>query len=253
MAGEQGLPPSSPPPSDARNTSASVPCYPRNVSNHWNSGSFIRGRRAPVRSSWNGANRAVPRAGSRRLSGRRIGVVLAAAACAGMAIGLSIRTDPSAAPSTTLADSQLRVQGAPAVESAADRAWRQNRPSPVETRGSNGAQRAFGLCHSGGGSDCVVDGDTFYLGGDKVRIAGIDAPETHPSRCVREAELGEAATASLRAMLGSGPITLSAIDRDRDHYGRLLRNVAVDGRDVGEALIAQGVARAYDGGRRPWC
>lgn len=196
--------------------------------------------------------------------------MLAAAACAGTAIGLSIRTDPSAAPLTTLADSQLRVQGAPAVESAADRAWRQNRPSPVETRASNGAwqqtvatpiqartrngsQRAFGLCHSGGGSDCVVDGDTFYLGGDKVRIAGIDAPETHPSRCAREAELGEAATASLRSMLGSGPITLSAIDRDRDHYGRLLRNVAVDGRDVGEALIAQGVARAYDGGRRPWC
>lgn len=179
--------------------------------------------------------------------------MLAAAACAGTAIGLSIRTDPSAAPSTTLADSQLRVQGAPAVESAADRAWRQNRPSPVETRASNGARRAFGLCYSGGGSDCVVDGDTFYLGGDKVRIAGIDAPETHPSRCAREAELGEAATASLRSMLGSGLITLSAIDRDRDRYGRLLRNVAVDGRDVGEALIAQGVARAYDGGRRPWC
>jgi endonuclease YncB( thermonuclease family) len=42
-------------------------------------------------------------------------------------------------------------------------------------------------------------------------------------------------------------------DRDRDVYGRLLRNVRVNGRDVGEALISDGVARAYAGGRRPWC
>jgi endonuclease YncB( thermonuclease family) len=39
------------------------------------------------------------------------------------------------------------------------------------------------------------------------------------------------------------------IDRDRDVYGRLLRNVSVDGRDVGEALISAGFARAYAGGR----
>jgi endonuclease YncB( thermonuclease family) len=46
---------------------------------------------------------------------------------------------------------------------------------------------------------------------------------------------------------------MTSIDRDRDVYGRLLRNVSVNGADVGEALIASGVARAYAGGRRPWC
>jgi endonuclease YncB( thermonuclease family) len=46
---------------------------------------------------------------------------------------------------------------------------------------------------------------------------------------------------------------MTPIDRDRDVYGRLLRNVQVNGRDVGETLISDGVARAYAGGRRPWC
>jgi endonuclease YncB( thermonuclease family) len=99
----------------------------------------------------------------------------------------------------------------------------------------------------------VVDGDTFYLGGEKVRIAGIDAPETHPPRCAEEARLGEAATQQLQALLNSGPVTMTSIDRDRDSYGRRLRNVAVDGADVGEALIGAGVAREYGSGRRGWC
>jgi endonuclease YncB( thermonuclease family) len=50
-----------------------------------------------------------------------------------------------------------------------------------------------------------------------------------------------------------GAVTMTSIDRDRDVYGRLLRNVSVNGRDVGATLISAGVARAYAGGRRPWC
>ena len=46
---------------------------------------------------------------------------------------------------------------------------------------------------------------------------------------------------------------MTSIDRDRDVYGRLLRNVAVNGADVGEAMVSAGVAREYGGGRRPWC
>ncbi len=85
---------------------------------------------------------------------------------------------------------------------------------------------AFGYCQWGGGTNCVVDGDTFWIGGEKVRIAGIDAPETHPSRCEYEARLGNAATGRLHALLNSGAVTMTTIDRDRDVYGRLLRNVA---------------------------
>jgi hypothetical protein len=124
---------------------------------------------------------------------------------------------------------------------------------PVTASPSTGSGPAFGLCHTGGGTNCVVDGDTFYIGGAKVRIAGIDTPETHPPRCAHEARLGEEATRKLRELLNSGAVTMTSIERDRDRYGRLLRNVAVDGADVGRALVAAGVAREYGSGRRAWC
>ncbi len=100
----------------------------------------------------------------------------------------------------------------------------------------------------------MVDGDTIYLNGDKIRIAGIDAPETHDYGCASELDRGERAASRLQALLNSGgQVTLTSIDRDEDQYGRKLRNVAVGGADVGDTLIGEGLARAYGGGRRSWC
>jgi endonuclease YncB( thermonuclease family) len=99
----------------------------------------------------------------------------------------------------------------------------------------------------------VVDGDTIWLGGQKIRVADIDAPETHPARCSREAELGDRATRRLQQLLNGGAVSLAAIDRDQDRYGRKLRIVLVDGRSVGDRLVDEGLARHYAGGRRPWC
>lgn len=122
---------------------------------------------------------------------------------------------------------------------------------PVVTASQSGVR--FGFCHSGGGYNCVVDGDTAWIAGEKVRLADIDAPETHPPRCASEAELGARATERLRVLLNSGAVTLVAIDRDTDRYGRKLRVVAVDGTSVGETLVSEGLARRWEGARRPWC
>ena len=46
---------------------------------------------------------------------------------------------------------------------------------------------------------------------------------------------------------------MTNIDRNRDRYGRLLRNVEVNGQDVGETMVSAGVAREYGSGRRSWC
>lgn len=121
-------------------------------------------------------------------------------------------------------------------------------------RGADPIRTSFTLCHSGGGAYCVVDGDTFRMNGTKIRIADIDAPETHPARCAHEAELGAAATQRLHALLNSGPVSLASVGRDADRYGRKLRLVSVDGRGVGETLVAEGLARRYAGGyREGWC
>jgi micrococcal nuclease len=111
----------------------------------------------------------------------------------------------------------------------------------------------FGFCHSGGGTNCVVDGDTFWLAGERIRIADIDAPETHPPRCAEEARLGGAATERLQALLNQGPVTLQIADRDTDRYGRKLRIVTRDGRSLGGQLVDEGLARHWTGRRQPWC
>ena len=48
-------------------------------------------------------------------------------------------------------------------------------------------------------------------------------------------------------------MALQPIDRDRDRYGRLLRLVMVNGESVGDTLVNEGLARWYEGGRKPWC
>ena len=113
--------------------------------------------------------------------------------------------------------------------------------------------RTFSFCHIGGGTNCVVDGDTFWMDGQKIRIADIDTPETHPSRCADEARLGAQATSRLQALLNAGPVTLETIDRDTDTYGRALRIVTRDGQSLGAMLVAEGLARPWEGSRRPWC
>ena len=126
-------------------------------------------------------------------------------------------------------------------------------PAGASTPGQQTIRASFGFCHTGGGTNCVVDGDTLWLGGEKIRVADIDAPETHEPRCAAEQTLGDRATRRLRELLNNGAVSLQPIDRDEDKYGRKLRIVLVDGQSVGERLVGEGLARRYAGGRRPWC
>ncbi|WP_397591380.1 thermonuclease family protein [Sphingorhabdus sp.] len=112
---------------------------------------------------------------------------------------------------------------------------------------------AFSICKSGGGTNCVVDGDTIWYRGSKIRIADIDTPETHQPRCAAEAARGAAATRRLHQLVNAGPFSLQSINRDEDRYGRKLRILTRGGQSLGELLVEEGLARYYAGGRRSWC
>lgn len=118
---------------------------------------------------------------------------------------------------------------------------------------ATGERVSFRYCFIGGGYNCVVDGDTIWLKGQKIRIADIDAPETHEPRCASEKALGDRATRRMHDLLERGPISLQSVDRDEDIYGRKLRIILVDGASVGDALVTAGLARRWDGHRHPWC
>lgn len=103
----------------------------------------------------------------------------------------------------------------------------------------------------------VIDGDTIHCNADTVRIATIDAPELRTSRCDAERRLAEIAKTRLATMLETGRITVAIGDpadgRKRDRYGRTLGIVLANDRDIGAALVAEGLARQWTGRRRPWC
>jgi len=111
----------------------------------------------------------------------------------------------------------------------------------------------FELC-GGTRRTCVVDGDTFWLEGEKIRIADIDTPEISEPKCDAEYELGMKATYRLRDLLNAGSFEVRTIgDRNVDRYGRKLRVVVRNGRSLGDQLVREGLARTWTGRREPWC
>ncbi|MEZ5320672.1 MAG: thermonuclease family protein [Microthrixaceae bacterium] len=90
----------------------------------------------------------------------------------------------------------------------------------------------------------VVDGDTVDIAaGGRVRLIGIDTPE--------RGQCGYAESKHrVEELVAGGGTAIEAVSGrdDRDRYGRLLRYVLVDGRDVGTTLLSEGLAHArYDG------
>lgn len=102
----------------------------------------------------------------------------------------------------------------------------------------------------------VIDGDTFELEGETIRIENIDAPESgRRAKCAAEALLADKATAALGDIVWR-PLTLARSGRDR--WGRTLARVTVrtpsgSENDVGEIMITAGLAAEWRGRRANWC
>lgn len=81
----------------------------------------------------------------------------------------------------------------------------------------------------------VVDGDTIRVGGERIRLRGIDTPE------MSEFE-GPAAKRRLEELLRNGEIRI--VPHGRDVYNRLLADVFVNERNVAEILRSEGFSKA---------
>ena len=108
----------------------------------------------------------------------------------------------------------------------------------------------FVHCQAQGDLNCVLDGDTFFLAGQRVEIAGIDAPEVRGARCREEARRGIQAAVRLHELLNRGQVTTTAA---AGPGGQPLSKVDADGVDVAAAMIGYGLARDYGDGPRSWC
>ena len=87
----------------------------------------------------------------------------------------------------------------------------------------------------------VIDGDTIEVeGGARVRYIGIDAPEVYP----QTKYYGPEAWTRNRELVEGKTVTLEKDVSETDVYGRLLRDVWVDGVFVNGELVRLGYARA---------
>lgn len=139
---------------------------------------------------------------------------------------------------------------AEAVEGNPDPRYLIAEQSPGGTR----VNQAFTICSGSKRVTCIVDGDTFWLRGEKIRIADIDTPEIGKPQCAQELALGQKAKLRLQTLLNAGPFEMHPLpDRDTDKYGRSLRVITRNGQSIGDRLVADGLARTWEGRRRPWC
>lgn len=91
----------------------------------------------------------------------------------------------------------------------------------------------------------LVDGDSFHMNGDEVRLVGIDAPEGRQS-CTRGGTpwpCGEESRRTLARLVAGGPVTCRSTERDQ--HGRLLAVCEAGGRDLNREMVASGMALAY--------
>jgi endonuclease YncB( thermonuclease family) len=101
--------------------------------------------------------------------------------------------------------------------------------------------------------NCVIDGDTIRYEGVKIRLADI-APEISAPKCPYEADLGHKAKRRLLELINAAPIDVVPTGgRDVDRYGRKLRLILQNGRSLADILVAEGLARRWNGARKPWC
>lgn len=91
----------------------------------------------------------------------------------------------------------------------------------------------------------VVDGDSLTLGGRRLRLIGIDAPELTQT-CGPHAtswRCGEAAKTGLQDLVDRGAVTCQGNRNDK--YGRLLVACTAAGLDINREMVRRGLAVSF--------
>ena len=93
------------------------------------------------------------------------------------------------------------------------------------------------------GQASVIDGDTLEVHGTRIRLWGIDAPESSQlcrSEDSSQYRCGAQAANDLSAYIARRPVSCVPLSLDR--YGRTVATCSVDGADLGEWLVRNGLA-----------
>lgn len=90
----------------------------------------------------------------------------------------------------------------------------------------------------------VVDGDTLTIGGLRMRLRGLDAPEMK-QRCGEAATSWSCGVRARKALQSLVAGQATCMTHGTDKYRRRLVRCSAGGRDVGSAMVREGHAVAY--------
>ena len=105
---------------------------------------------------------------------------------------------------------------------------------------------AVPACAGPNGVVRVIDGDTWDVGGVRVRLYGIDAPEQDQACQRRNGETwacGAWVTQKVRATYAGKTARCTELAQDR--YGRVVARCRIGGLDAGKSIVSEGLAFAY--------
>lgn len=152
----------------------------------------------------------------------------------------------------------ITVWGFTAHQFGADRAaaaltdalgWLRYQTIGSRVTANESGQRQMTICIEPIWHNCIVDGDTVWVGSEKIRLQSMDAPEID-GRCSYERELAQRAKRRLSAILSSSPFSVSRSGKDR--YGRALAAIYNSDGEAGATMVREGLARVWRGRREPW-
>jgi len=95
------------------------------------------------------------------------------------------------------------------------------------------------------GTATVIDGDTIEIHGERIRMQGIDAPESR-QLCKKDGKRYLCGKDAANALAGKiGRQTVACEPHETDKYGRTVATCRAGGADLGQWMVGQGHALAY--------
>jgi endonuclease YncB( thermonuclease family) len=91
----------------------------------------------------------------------------------------------------------------------------------------------------------IVDGDTIYLNGEKIRFTGIDTPELKQT-CIKDDVKDSCGITAKQILIDKiGDNTVECISEGKDQYKRTLAECFVNNESLSSYLVRSGYAFAY--------